>query len=1096
MIKTDTTFFTNEEGKTLLDRFKKTITKAKDFDALVGYFRFSGFHHLYEVLEDVDKIRILVGLETDSKSVELIEETKQESLDLDKESHKNATEAVVTNIINDANNSKDTYDSEQSFIKFKEFLKTDCKNQESDYYTVGGQKYKGNGKKLEFKVYPSKNIHAKVYITRYKGDFADISNGSVITGSSNFSLSGLKNNREFNVELKNDSDVNFALEQFNNLWKDSIDVSEDYISTLQKKTWLNDDISPYELYLKMLYEYFKEDINLDLQLDTDMPDGFMDLEYQKQAVASAKKILDGYDGVFLADVVGLGKTYISALLANQLSGGKLIICPPVLKEYWEETLFEFGVKKFYVESMGKLDKIIEEQSINPTKYNTIFIDEAHRFRNEFTQSYSKIFTIAKGKKVVLVSATPLNNTFQDILSQIHLFQNLRKSWIPGIPNLEAFFNRLAKPLKKLERGDVEYAEAVRTGSEQIRDKVLKHVMVRRTRTEIKNYFSDDITKRGLFFPEVDNPQKIVYKFNESMSQTFTSTLSILKQFSYARYTPKKFIKKDKLKQYNIEEFDIQQQTNLGGFMKGILIKRLESSFFAFKKSVGRFITSYENFIEMYHSGTILISKKVNVYDILYRDDLDDIIEEFGEGIDKYDVSDFEPNFIELLEFDKELLIEIQNLWKNVEDDPKLDEFISELKSNQYLNGKKVIIFTESKETGEYLFANINEAFPDRVIFFSSEGGLVGQERKANNESRFLIKENFDPNFRVHQDDLDILISTDILAEGINLHRSNTIINYDLPWNPTRVLQRVGRVNRVGTSHSKIHIFNFFPTDESEQEINLEANIKNKIQAFHDTLGEDSKYLTEDEVVSTHELFGDNLYKKLNTKETYDDESEEDGKSEFHYLKIIRDIRDNDSKLFNRIKQLPKKSRSAIKSNGKTELLTFFRKGKLKKFLIANNEEKKELNFLDAVSIFDNDDDKRTVVFNKDYYDLLKSNKEYFQHLTTEEILVQQTSQKGKSNENIVIAKLKAFKKSPEYTEDDEEFIVTVLKKYSLGEIPKSITKTIKNQLDKEINPQKVIYILKKEIPENLLYEVKRYYKPGNLKNEVILSEYLSGSENE
>ena len=164
----------------------------------------------------------------------------------------------------------------------------------------------------------------------------------------------------------------------------------------------------------MLYEYLKEDINLDQEIDIDMPEGFMELQYQKQAIVSAKKILEAYQGVFLADVVGLGKTYISAMLAQQLAGGKLIICPPVLIDYWKETFFDFGVKKYEVESLGKLDKILKRDI---DKYDTIFIDEAHRFRNEYTYGFEKLIEITYGKKVVLVTATPLNNTFQDIFTQ-------------------------------------------------------------------------------------------------------------------------------------------------------------------------------------------------------------------------------------------------------------------------------------------------------------------------------------------------------------------------------------------------------------------------------------------------------------------------------------------------------------------------------------------------------------------------------------------------------------------------------------------------------------------------------------------------------
>jgi len=224
------------------------------------------------------------------------------------------------------------------------------------------------------------------------------------------------------------------------------------------------------------------------------------------------------------------------------------------------------------------------------------------------------------------------------------------------------------------------------------------------------------------------------------------------------------------------------------------------------------------------------------------------------------------------------------------------------------------------------------------LFYSSNGGLLSDGRKPVPVARDLIKENYDPTCKVQNDELRILISTDILAEGINLHRSNIIINYDLPWNPTKVLQRVGRVNRVGTEHKNIYIFNFFPTDQSERHIGLEDNIKAKIQAFHDTLGEDARYLTEEEIVSSHELFGDSLYKRLTSKKTYQGDDDGEGRSELEYLKFIRDIRDNEPGLFEKIKLLPKKARSARDNDAESDLLlTFFRKGKLKKFFISGHE---------------------------------------------------------------------------------------------------------------------------------------------------------------
>ncbi|MFQ5864833.1 MAG: SNF2-related protein [bacterium] len=348
-------------------------------------------------------------------------------------------------------------------------------------------------------------------------------------------------NREFNVELKNSADVKFALERFEELWQDAVDVSEEYVEVVRRQTWLNDEITPYELYLKFLYEYFKEDINLDEEdADVYLPEGFLDLKYQRQAVVAARKILDAYHGVFIADVVGMGKTFIAALLAQQLPGKILVICPPVLQEYWYETFFDFGVRGFKVESQGKLDHIIKK---GYEQFDYVIVDEAHRFRNEVTQGYEKLHQICWGKKLILVSATPLNNTVEDIYSQLKLFQVPRKSTIPGVPNLEKFFNSLKKRLNEYEKDDPEYVEIVKSVSAEVRDKLLKYIMIRRTRAEVMNYFSKDLEKQNLSFPEIDDPMRIIYTFDDHTNTIFNQTVELLKQFTYSRYTPLLYLKK-------------------------------------------------------------------------------------------------------------------------------------------------------------------------------------------------------------------------------------------------------------------------------------------------------------------------------------------------------------------------------------------------------------------------------------------------------------------------------------------------------------------------------------------------------------------------
>ena len=285
----------------------------------------------------------------------------------------------------------------------------------------------------------------------------------------------------------------------------------------------------------------------------------------------------------MADVVGLGKTFVSARLLRGLPGRKLILCPPVLADYWRETLREFYVPGFEVESLGKLEPLLAK---GVDKYSVVLVDEAHRFRNELTQSYEALHAICRNKKVILVSATPLNNRLGDILAQLKLFQPGKKSDVPGVRNLEAFFREQQRQLDGFDKADPSYREMVQRTSEVVRDKVLKHVMVRRTRSEIRNYFSEDLSQQGLFFPELGDPKRIIYTFDEATNEAFTNTVGLLQSFAYARYVPAKYLKRTERK---LE----QAQSNVGGFMKTLLVKRLESSFYAFERTVERFITSYE-----------------------------------------------------------------------------------------------------------------------------------------------------------------------------------------------------------------------------------------------------------------------------------------------------------------------------------------------------------------------------------------------------------------------------------------------------------------------------------------------------------------------
>ncbi|MBE0409747.1 MAG: helicase, partial [Anaerolineales bacterium] len=800
----DLRFFTNEEGATLLDRFKQTLAnETQFFDVLVGYFRSSGFFLLYPSFKTVEKIRILVGLNIDKVTYQLVQEGKDGQKSLFS-STKNIQEGFEDQVTREVEECEDSKRVEEGIEHFIDFIKSG---------------------KLEIKVYPEHPIHAKVYILRKKEGHEDF--GKVITGSSNFSQAGLVDNLEFNVELKDAPDVKFALNRFEELWKKAIDVTDEYVDTVHNKTWLNNTITPYELYLKFLYEYFREKINYDKEMFEDLPKGYLDLEYQKEAVADALLKVREHNGVFLSDVVGLGKTFIAALLARKLGGRSLVICPPVLKEYWEDVLREFGVVA-KVESHGKLEHVLKKGT---EFYDQVIIDEAHRFRNEITKSFELLHQICAGKKVILVTATPLNNRPKDIASQLYLFQKRNNSTIPNLKNLRRFFTTLDKNLdSKLSKE--EYLEVVKENSKIIRESVLKYAMVRRTRAEVEKFYKEDLEQQGLEFPKVEEPKKLFYDFDDNLDDLFNDTLSLIRKISYARYEPVRYIKTQTETQ-DLQTQRISQQ-NVRGFMKGLLVKRLESSFHAFRQTLKRFIDSYDKFIEMFDSGKVYVSKKVDVYDLLETDreeELEQLIDE-GEAV-VYESSGFQEGYRDLLVADKEYLQELIHRWNQVDEDPKLKEFLSTLKSDEILKKNKVLIFTESRETGEYLFKNLKEKFGDQVVL--STGMSKGSEME-------VVRANFDPMHRFPKNKKRLLVTTDVLSEGINLHRANVIVNYDIPWNSVRILQRVGRVNRVGTKHDKVHIYNFFPTSQAEREIGLEKLAVAKIQAFHDTLGEDTKYL--------------------------------------------------------------------------------------------------------------------------------------------------------------------------------------------------------------------------------------------------------------
>lgn len=1062
-IITDLTFFTNEPDQTLLDRFKVTLEhNTRFFDVLAGFFKTSGFFKLYKSLAKMEKIRILVGISLNKYAKKLIQIAKHEKQLLLHMSHSEAKDDFKENVISEMENSLDKSEVQEGVEKFIEWIKSG---------------------KLDIKVYPHTSIHAKVYIMTFGEGDRDV--GRVVTGSSNFTEAGLIDNLEFNVELKNRADYDFAIKKFNELWEESIPVSKDYVETIKTRTWLNDDITPYELYLKFLYEYFGEKISRtpDEISATYVPENFIEYQYQKEAVVDAKSKLEEYGGVFLADVVGLGKTYISALLAQQLNGKHLVIAPPALLDEknpgsWTNVFRDFGVRGTYFRSIGKLDDIIVEGT---DRYMNVFIDEAHRFRTEINISYEKLAQICRGKRVILVSATPLNNTPKDILSQLKLFQNARNSTLPNpkVRDLERFFNRLHDRVKFLDRFE-DYDEFIRVTKEnakEIRENILKYLMVRRTRKEIEKYYEDDLRNQGLKFPEVADPVPVFYEFDAKLDRIFTETIKLITSpdFRYSRYTPLLYLKA------GISQPEQLSQINMGRFMKILLVKRLESSFFAFKNTLSRFIKSYAAFIKEYDKGRVFVSKKhINkIFELLENNDEEAIqllIDE--DKAEEYKSEDFDERFRKELENDLKILKQVNDMWEKINYDPKINKFIDLLENDNILRKNKLIVFTESKETADYLENNISKKIGNIVLGFSGSAGAAIKEK---------VIENFDARARHPKDNYRILITTEVLSEGVNLHRSNVVINYDIPWNPTRVIQRVGRINRVDTKFPKIYAYNFFPTSQAESEIGLKAAAEVKINAFIEMLGADARLLTDGEPIKSHELFSRLSSKKLLTGE------DEEVESELKYLKIIREVRDDNPDFFEKIKRLPKKAKTAKKQPRiSTGVITFFRKGKLKKIFIAEKDGVNELDFFQAVEILKAEKDTPKENLPKDFYDYLDANKKAFELATADE--VRQLKHPGsRSYESRLLQTIKAIRDYKGLTEDDEEYLNSLLKKVEEGAIPKQTAKKLINVISGLTDPLKILSILRSETPQEFFREhISESAAETSGPREVILSEYLIG----
>lgn len=1058
-MSSDLTFLTNEPERKLSARLNDLLAKSNRFDCLVGYFYLSGFYLISKSLEPCEKIRILIGLETEGAVLKALQQAKtQQEFDFrsNSETVKKFSEVVLEQL-------KDAEETLEVETGIEQFIR----------WCAEG--------KVEVRAYDKHPIHSKLYIFNFQKTQVD--KGRVITGSSNLSLSGLHNNLEFNVELKNRSDYDFASEKFEELWKDSVEVSEDFVRTVKTESHLA-QFSPHELYLKFLYEYFRTELNQPRELEQDFqPAGFNRYQYQQDAVLTAKRIAEEYNGVFLADVVGLGKTYMAAMLARELEGRSLVIAPPALVDEnnpgaWGNVFYEFGVRGYKTYSIGKLDQILKSDL---SKYQNVFIDEAHRFRNEDNETYEKLHKICRNKRIILVTATPFNNRPNDLLSQLKLFQDSRASKLPNLPNLDNFFRNLnnrLRPLNRITDRD-EYLQVMRENAREVRERILKYLMVRRTRSEISRFYEEDLSKQNLKFPSVEAPKAVFYELSKRENEIFKLTIErIAKKLTYARYRPLTYLPKEL-----IDENVTAAQTNLAGFMKVLLVKRLESSFEAFRLTLSRFIATYEKFIAAYHKGYVYVSKKKTalIFELIEAGDLkaiEKLIE--AEDAEKYEAGDFDSDFISDLENDLKILKEIRADWQTIDRDPKWEKFLSLLQNEPAFQKTKLLLFTESKETAEYLCRRIADSLEEDALCFTGSSSRSLREE---------VIDNFDARVRHPKDSFRILLTTDTLAEGVSLHRSNVVINYDIPWNPTRMMQRVGRVNRVDTKFERVFTYNFFPSEEGNNEIGLREAAEAKIEAFIEMLGSDARLLTENEEIKSF-----NLFDRISSKETLTGETDVEEDSELKYLNIIRDVQQNDKELFARIKSFPRKARAAqTVADLNNALLTYFRLGKLDKFYLAKNENPfaQEIDFLNAVKIIESNSTEKLPI-GEDFFSLLKKNQDELGKAlqADQETVYAPSSTRDVTNK--LQRRLFVFKKQQmlDFTEEEDQFWQSAIDALGDGAVAKKTVNKVWKSVEKIGDARGILEVLKKNLSLNGFTNEETQIKNPVKPREVILSEHL------
>ena len=831
----------------------------RSLDVATAYFAVGGFEVLREGLKGLGSFRLLLGAEPHSGD------------DVGLEPGAGTVRGLIKQDLNDL-------PFEEATLRVVEEL-------------IAYLRRKG----VAVRLYEKGFLHAKCYLF-----YADLPDGgslferfrplAAIVGSSNLTRPGLTSNRELNLSHKVLLEPEEALDDeaamsvswltddrpmaqvtpvdrqvlksevgaraiidlerwYERQWGDSRDFTEDLIALLDESKFGEKEYTPYEVYMKALYEYLKGDLG---EEETPATRSAVDLaEFQEDAVKKARRVLMRYDGVMIADSVGLGKTWIGKKLledfAYHMRQKAVIVCPAALRQMWENELREATIAAQVVsqEELGR-------DTLDVAKYHDadiVLIDESHNFRNPNTGRYENIERLIGGnrgrgrdgarKKVVLLTATPINNDLFDLYNQLRLITQNDLSYFStcGIGDLRRYFLRA----RRASRGGGGSAELFN---------LLEEIVVRRTRPFIKRaYPNATIRGKKIHFPD-RRLRTVSYDLEGMYAGIYDDIVSGVESLNLAPYSLETY-KKEGVEQ---DEFEVGRETALVGIFKSRYLKRFESSVDAFRISVRRALAFLETFESYVLDGKLLRSddfRKAIRY--LQREDEEDDATPTSAA-DDIDANDEARQVLEGMETIAPEQYDLRRLHKAVRQDittlteiwhkvskisPEYDSKLQRLKMllSGDLRGKKVLVFTYYKDTARYLYRNLGDPKNDDAAkFIDALGGVTirrmdggsGAKDRVRIVQGFAPESNGKPEWVGTDREIDILISTDVLSEGQNLQDCGIVVNFDLHWNPTRMVQRAGRVDRIGSKFQTLWLYNMFPDEGLERLLRLVQRLNQRI----------------------------------------------------------------------------------------------------------------------------------------------------------------------------------------------------------------------------------------------------------------------------